>query len=156
MPLEESLQNLLDEKLIFKDHENSANYIIAQKYLSGNVKAKFKKVQNLITEHNRQDLISNFESLKAILPKDLKASEISATIGTSWIPLKYYCDFIEEKLNISKENYEINYNQRSGEWNFYAQNFVVSERIKAEYSLCHSERSKAKSRNLIYFVILTA
>lgn len=134
MPLEESLQNLLDEKLIFKDHKNDTNYIIAQKYLSGNVKAKFKEVQNLITEHNRQDLISNFESLKAVLPKDLKASEISATIGTSWIPLKYYCDFIEEKLNISKENYEINYSQKSGEWSFYAHNFVVSDRIKAEYS----------------------
>ncbi len=133
MSLEKSLQSLIDDKLIFKDHNNSSNYIIAQKYLSGNVKAKYKKVKELVLEHNRQDLLGNLESLKEVLPKDLKASEISVSFGTFWIPTKYYCQFIEEKLEITSEDFEIIKNEMSGGWHFNANDYVINQRIKNQY-----------------------
>ena len=43
MKLEYSLKSLLDEKLIFVNHKDG-EYILAEKYLSGNVKAKYKEV----------------------------------------------------------------------------------------------------------------
>ena len=133
MPLEKSLKSLIDDKLIFKDHNDNSNYIIAQKYLSGNVKAKYKEVKELVVEHNRQDLINNLESLKEVLPKDLKATEISVSFGTFWIPTKYYQQFIEEKLEISSEHFEIIKNEMSGGWHFNANNYIINERIKNQY-----------------------
>ncbi|WP_238386997.1 MULTISPECIES: SNF2-related protein [unclassified Campylobacter] len=137
-PIDETLQELLEEKLIFKNHTDDS-YILAQKYLSGNVKAKYKEVERLVKD-GKNEFIPNLESLKEILPKDLKASDISVSLGTSWIPLKYYSEFFEKTFSIQKENYDLFFNEKTGEWNFsgfgaslsvYTRSLYATERIGA-------------------------
>ncbi|EFQ8134674.1 helicase, partial [Campylobacter coli] len=91
-PLEETLKSLEQDRLIFKDHKNPANYVLAEKYLSGNVKAKHKEVKKLV-EDGFNEFVNNLESLEQVLPKDLKAVDISISLGTTWIPIKYYKQF---------------------------------------------------------------
>ncbi|PVW98000.1 hypothetical protein, partial [Campylobacter jejuni] len=82
-PLEETLKSLEQDRLIFKDHKNPANYVLAEKYLSGNVKAKHKEVKKLV-EDGFNEFVNNLESLEQVLPKDLKAVDISISLGTTW------------------------------------------------------------------------
>ncbi|EIW5963507.1 helicase, partial [Campylobacter coli] len=79
-PLEETLKSLEQDRLIFKDHKNPANYVLAEKYLSGNVKAKHKEVKKLV-EDGFNEFANNLESLEQVLPKDLKAVDISISLG---------------------------------------------------------------------------
>lgn len=87
--LDETLKELIEQKLIFINHEDKNNYVLNSKYLSGNVKQKYKQVKEMV-ENGDESLRINLESLEQILPKNLSASDISVSIGTTWIPLKYY------------------------------------------------------------------
>ncbi|MCC9579853.1 hypothetical protein, partial [Campylobacter jejuni] len=64
-PLEETLKSLEQDRLIFKDHKNPANYVLAEKYLSGNVKAKHKEVKKLV-EDGFNEFVNNLESLEQV------------------------------------------------------------------------------------------
>ncbi|WP_077388277.1 hypothetical protein [Helicobacter bilis] len=93
----DSIKNsLLHEKLIFINHNNPSEYILANHYLSGNVKKKYKEVKAILEDMQssmsndlRMHLESNLESLEQILPKDLKATQINAEFGAAWIPMSY-------------------------------------------------------------------
>ncbi len=50
--LETTIKELLEQKLIYKDHKDNGDYILANDYLSGNVKRKLKEVKEAIkVEH---------------------------------------------------------------------------------------------------------
>ncbi|WP_432805901.1 SNF2-related protein [Helicobacter apodemus] len=132
-PLEETLKSLEQDKLIFKDHDNPANYILAEKYLSGNVKTKYKEVKKLV-EEGFNEFVNNLESLEQVLPKDLKAVDISISLGTTWIPIKYYKDFIEETLQITPKDYDLFLMKKTGEWNFKGNRYILSSYIRSQYA----------------------
>ena len=132
MKLEESLKSLLDEKLIFINHKNS-QYELASKYLSGNVKQKYKEVEELIKQGNNEHLYTNLKSLKEVLPVDLKASDISANIGATWIPIKYYKEFFEEKFLLTEKDFDISLNKYTGEWHFNGLGHNVSAYTRSLY-----------------------
>lgn len=133
MKLEYSLKSLLDEKLIFVNHKDG-EYILAEKYLSGNVKAKYKEVEELIKQGNNEHLRTNLESLKEILPKDLKATDISIGLGTTWIPLKYYQEFFEQSFGINKDMYDLFLNNKTGEWHFDGIKYGLSAYVRSQYA----------------------
>lgn len=87
-----------------------------EKYLSGNVKKKYNEVLELV-ESNRE-LEDNLASLKEILPKDLKATDISVSLGTSWIPMEYYEEFFKEHFKIEKDDFNLIQNSYTGQWTF--------------------------------------
>ncbi|EAH8195183.1 helicase [Campylobacter coli] len=132
-PLEETLKSLEQDRLIFKDHKNPANYVLAEKYLSGNVKAKHKEVKKLV-EDGFNEFVNNLESLEQVLPKDLKAVDISISLGTTWIPIKYYKQFIEETLQITPKDYDLFLMEKTGEWSLKGFGYSLSSYIRSEYA----------------------
>ena len=131
--LDETLKTLEQDRLIFKDHKNPANYVLAEKYLSGNVKAKHKEVKKLV-EDGFNEFASNLESLEQVLPKDLKAVDISISLGTTWIPIKYYKEFIEETLQITPKDYDLFLMEKTGEWNLKGYGHSLSPYIISQYA----------------------
>lgn len=129
------INDLLEKKLVFIDHTTIKNddvsYVLAEKYLSGNVKNKFKEVKELIKEH--RELESNLNSLNAVLPKDLKAVEISVSLGTSWIPKEYYHQFFESHYKTSRDNWNLLHNKTSGEWTFDGNGNYLPKDIISKY-----------------------
>lgn len=132
-PLEETLKALEQDRLIFKDHKNPANYVLAEKYLSGNVKARHKEVKK-IAEDDFNEFVNNLESLEQVLPKDLKAVDISISLGTTWIPIKYYKQFIEETLQITPKDYDLFLMEKTSEWSLKGFGYSLSSYICSEYA----------------------
>ncbi|MGL2581437.1 SNF2-related protein [Helicobacter pylori] len=103
--LETTIKELLEQKLIYKDHKDNGDYILANDYLSGNVKRKLKEVKEAIKE-GVEGLEANVKDLELIIPKDLKATEIMANINSPWIPTQYLEEFL---IELSANHYEKQY-----------------------------------------------
>ncbi len=84
--LEATIKELLEQKLIYKDHKDNGDYILANDYLSGNVKRKLKEVKEAINQ-GVEGLEVNLKDLELIIPKDLKATEIMANINSPTHPV---------------------------------------------------------------------
>ncbi|OPG35271.1 Eco57I restriction-modification methylase domain-containing protein [Helicobacter pylori] len=84
--LETTIKELLEQKLIYKDHKDNGDYILANDYLSGNVKRKLKEVKEAINQ-GVEGLEANVKDLELIIPKDLKATEIMANINSPTHPV---------------------------------------------------------------------
>lgn len=132
-PLEQTLKELQNDNLIFKDHTNPAKFVLAEKYLSGNVKKKYREVKKIVEEGNLE-FTKNLEALQQVIPKDLKAADISVSFGTTWIPIKYYKEFIEKTLQIAPEDYELSLLEKTGEWSFDGVGYKLSPYIISQYA----------------------
>ncbi len=84
--LETTIKELLEQKLIYKDYKDNGDYILANDYLSGNVKRKLKEVKEAINQ-GVEGLEANLKDLELIIPKDLKATEIMANINSPTHPV---------------------------------------------------------------------
>ncbi|GAA7507031.1 hypothetical protein ckin129_12380 [Helicobacter pylori] len=103
--LETTIKELLEQKLIYKDHKDNGGYILANDYLSGNVKRKLKEVKEAINQ-GVEGLEINLKDLELIIPKDLKATEIMANINSPWIPTQYLKEFL---IELAANHYEKQY-----------------------------------------------
>ncbi len=123
--LETTIKELLEQKLIYKDHKDNGGYILANDYLSGNVKRKLKEVKEAIKE-GVEGLEANVKDLERIIPKDLKATEIMANINSPWIPTQYLEEFLME---LSANHYEKQYGDKMTDY----QLGNLKENIKVEH-----------------------
>ncbi|EJB82801.1 eco57I restriction-modification methylase family protein [Helicobacter pylori Hp H-9] len=123
--LETTIKELLEQKLIYKDHKDNGGYILANDYLSGNVKRKLKEVKEAIKE-GVEGLEVNVKDLELIIPKDLKATEIMANINSPWIPTQYLEEFLME---LSANHYEKQYGDKMTDY----QLGNLKEDIKVEH-----------------------
>ncbi|WQV80790.1 DEAD/DEAH box helicase family protein [Helicobacter pylori] len=123
--LETTIKELLEQKLIYKDHKDNGDYILANDYLSGNVKRKLKEVKEAINQ-GVEGLEVNLKDLDLIIPKDLKATEIMANINSPWIPTQYLEEFLME---LSANHYEKQYGDKMTDY----QLDNLKENIKVEH-----------------------
>ncbi|MFB1302121.1 DEAD/DEAH box helicase family protein [Helicobacter pylori] len=123
--LETTIKELLEQKLIYKDHKDNGDYILANDYLIGNVKRKLKEVKEAIKE-GVEGLEANVKDLELIIPKDLKATEIMANINSPWIPTQYLEEFLME---LSANHYEKQYGDKMTDY----QLGNLKEDIKVEH-----------------------
>ncbi|WQU22634.1 DEAD/DEAH box helicase family protein [Helicobacter pylori] len=123
--LETTIKELLEQKLIYKDHKDNGDYILANDYLSGNVKRKLKEVKKAINQ-GVEGLEANVKDLELIIPKDLKATEIMANINSPWIPTYYLEEFLME---LSANHYEKQYGDKMTDY----QLDNLKENIKVEH-----------------------
>ncbi|KHL80997.1 SNF2-related protein [Helicobacter pylori] len=123
--LETTIKELLEQKLIYKDHKDNGDYILANDYLSGNVKRKLKEVKEAIKE-GVEGLEVNVKDLELIIPKDLKATEIMANINSPWIPTQYLEEFLME---LSANHYEKQYGNKMTDYQLEN----LKENIKVEH-----------------------
>ncbi|WQX34933.1 DEAD/DEAH box helicase family protein [Helicobacter pylori] len=123
--LETTIKELLEQKLIYKDHKDNGDYILANDYLSGNVKRKLKEVKEAINQ-GVERLEANVKDLERIIPKDLKATEIMANINSPWIPTQYLEEFL---IELSANHYEKQYGDKMTDY----QLSNLKENIKVEH-----------------------
>ncbi|MGL2562377.1 SNF2-related protein [Helicobacter pylori] len=123
--LETTIKELLEQKLIYKDHKDNGGYVLANDYLSGNVKRKLKEVKEAINQ-GVEGLEANVKDLELIIPKDLKATEIMANIHSPWIPTQYLEEFLME---LSANHYEKQYGDKMTDY----QLSNLKEDIKVEH-----------------------
>ncbi len=123
--LETTIKELLEQKLIYKDHKDNGDYVLANDYLSGNVKRKLKEVKEAINQ-GVEGLEANVKDLELIIPKDLKATEIMANINSPWIPTQYLEEFLME---LSANHYEKQYGDKMTDY----QLSNLKEDIKVEH-----------------------
>ncbi len=123
--LETTIKELLEQKLIYKDHKDNGDYILANDYLSGNVKRKLKEVKEAINQ-GVEGLEVNLKDLELIIPKDLKATEIMANINSPWIPTQYLEEFL---MGLSANHYEKQYGDKMTDY----QLGNLKENIKVEH-----------------------
>ncbi|WRB87964.1 DEAD/DEAH box helicase family protein [Helicobacter pylori] len=123
--LETTIKELLEQKLIYKDHKDNGDYVLANDYLSGNVKRKLKEVKEAINQ-GVEGLEANVKDLKLIIPKDLKATEIMANINSPWIPTQYLEEFL---IELSANHYEKQYGDKMTDY----QLGNLKEDIKVEH-----------------------
>jgi len=87
----------------------NAGWQTAGEYLSGHVKEKLAEAI-LKAEEEPERFSRNVEALKAVQPTPLTAQEIRFSLGTPWIPVEVYQEFM----------YEIFQTQRRNQWGSYA------------------------------------
>ena len=107
-------------------------YLMADEYLSGNVREKFITAKKS-AEVYPEDYKINVEALEKVQPKDLTASEISVRLGTTWIPPEIFEKFMFEFLDTPRYaqwNIKVHYSQYTGEWNIEGKSYDRSN-VKA-------------------------
>lgn len=73
-------------------------YLMADEYLSGNVREKLATAKRSATLYP-EDYTVNVQALEKVQPKDLTASEISVRLGATWIPPEIFQQFMFEFLD---------------------------------------------------------
>lgn len=122
--------------VIFRNHLESAGhnkYLMADEYLSGNVRAKLATVRKMAEEFPETDYSINIEALEKVQPKDLTASEISVRLGATWLPVDVVEKFVYEFLGTShylQYNIKVSFSQYTAEWNISGKNYDSSN-VKA-------------------------
>lgn len=100
------------------DNPTAQKYLMADEYLSGNVRAKLRFAKAIAKTQPEYQI--NVESLEKVQPKDLTASEIDVRLGATWLPVDVVEDFMYELLETPyycKLNIKVNFSPFSSEWN---------------------------------------
>ena len=109
-----------------------AEYLMADEYLSGNVRQKLAWAKKS-AEVYPEDYQINVEALEKVQPKDLTASEIFVQLGTTWLPEEIAQQFMYEFLDTPRYawwNIKVHYSKLTGEWNVEGKSYDRSN-IKA-------------------------
>ena len=115
-PKEEIIKDL--QGVIFRiPATEPAQYVTADEYLSGNVRAKLITAEAAAKEN--PEFAVNAQALKQVIPQDLSAAEISVRLGTTWIPQEDIQRFVVELLTPSSYamgRLKVRYTPMNGDW----------------------------------------
>ena len=100
-------------------------YLMADEYLSGNVREKLRIAKNS-AELYPEDYKVNVEALQKVQPKDLTASEISVRLGATWLPPDDVQEFIFHLLETPRYaqwNIKVHFFPFTSEWNIEGKSY---------------------------------
>lgn len=104
-------KDMLRRGLVFKNRDGELE--TAASYLSGNVRAKLRDAEALAEGDPSYN--QNVEALRAVVPADIPADEISVRPGATWIPDSVYSEFASHMLGgARKDAVVIKYNRALG------------------------------------------
>ena len=103
----EIIQELGD--VVYNDPING--YVMADEYLSGDVKTKLAEAQEAAKDN--PDFKRNVEALKKVIPVDKLPSEIHAALGASFIPAELFEQFAKE---VTGADHRVGYVKATGQW----------------------------------------
>lgn len=119
---EEILSDLTGVIFLNPEHDRNEDvahkYLPADEYLSGNVREKLRTAK-AFAETDKGYTV-NVQSLEAVQPVELTASEISVRLGAAWLPTEVVRDFTFELLRTpyyQRRNIKVHYSTYTGEWN---------------------------------------
>ena len=100
-------------------------YLMADEYLSGNVREKLRIAKNS-AELYPEDYKVNVEALQKVQPKDLTASEISVRLSATWLPPDDVQEFIFHLLETPRYaqwNIKVHFSPFTSEWNIEGKSY---------------------------------
>ena len=100
-------------------------YLMADEYLSGNVREKLRIAKNS-AELYPEDYKVNVEALQKVQPKDLTASEISVRLGATWLPSDDVQEFIFHLLETPRYaqwSIKVHFSPFTSEWNIEGKSY---------------------------------
>ena len=106
-------------------NSTEAKYLMADEYLSGNVREKLAWAKRS-AELSPDDYKIHVEALEKVQPKNLTASEISVRLGATWLPPEIVEKFIFEFLGTPRYaqwNIKLHFSQYTGEWNIEGKSY---------------------------------
>lgn len=103
----EIIQELGD--VVYNDPING--YVMADEYLSGDVKTKLAEAQEAAKDN--PDFKRNVDALKKVIPTDKLPSEIHAALGASFIPTELFEQFAKE---VTGADHRVAYVKATGQW----------------------------------------
>jgi len=90
-------REIIESRLGFRDPE-SGNIVVSHEYLSGNVREKLEYAQS----HNENgEYDTNIEELQKVIPIDVPAHLIEFNVGSTWIPIEIYQEYLKEKFGVT-------------------------------------------------------
>ena len=110
---EKQLQRELDD-LIYRNPEGG-EWETADRYLSGNVRAKLKAARGRSRPRPRPTSAMS-RRLKAVQPADLLPGDISARLGASWIPASDVRDFVCRDSRCSQSAVTVSHSGAIATW----------------------------------------
>ncbi len=118
---ERQMQRELDS-LVYRNPES--DWETADRYLSGNVRAKLKTAEAaaLIDPTYQR----NVEALKAVQPADLLPGDISARLGSAWIPASDIRNFVCETLDMPKSFVHVSHSGAIATWALTVDSYAKS------------------------------
>ena len=122
----EDLKGVIFLNLLY-EYGNSyePKYLMADEYLSGNVREKLRIAKNS-AELYPEDYKVNVEALQKVQPKDLTASEISVRLGATWLPPDDVQEFIFHLLETPRYaqwNIKVHFSPFTSEWNIEGKSY---------------------------------
>lgn len=109
------LKGVIFENPEEKDDSGQYKFETADKYLSGNIRAKLNYVKSLDDEK----FAVNIKALTAAMPKRLEACDIDVRLGCTWIDPKYIKEFVFDVLKANhylRRAINIEFSPYSAEW----------------------------------------
>ena len=95
-PQEDVEKEIIESRLAFRDPQ-TGNMVVSHEYLSGNVREKLAYAE----EHNENGIYdTNIEELRKVIPVDIPAHLIEFNIGSTWIPVELYYQYLKEKFGV--------------------------------------------------------
>ena len=109
-------------------NDKYSGFETAEEYLSGEVTEKLQTAERMQqTNPGLIDYETNIAALRAAQPEKVKASEIGVRLGSSWVDVEYYKEFLCELLGINNTYYRqilhINYNPFDSSWKVEKSNY---------------------------------
>lgn len=99
------------DELFSADLKKTDGWLTVDEYLSGNVVEKLRKATLLSTRF--PELKVNAAALEKVQPEKIKAVDILAQVGSSWIPEKYIEQFIDEVFHCTSS---VDHNTETAKW----------------------------------------
>ncbi len=101
-------------------------YELSEVYLSGNVREKYETVKG------KKGFEKNEEMLKAVIPDDIPAKNITPQFGAPWIKSDYVADFLKETLHLYHKP-TVNYDPTTGTWSISGSTWGDNTLLTSKY-----------------------
>jgi N12 class adenine-specific DNA methylase len=105
-------KELLDKKAVFE--LPNGDVVPTDIYLSGNVRQKMREARAALQAGN-STMSVNIDALQSVMPADIPYFNIEVQMGASWIPKKYYAQYVAHMLNL-KDAEGIDVTYKVGRW----------------------------------------
>lgn len=118
---EKICDELVQQERIFIDPEKEvvgypfSGVVEKEEYLSGNVRKKLQMAKEMAKTN--PDFERNVTALEKVIPEDIKAEEIDASMGVPWVDEKDYTEFLaylSGRGNSNARNCEVKYSAETG------------------------------------------
>lgn len=103
---EKDIVKQLSDRIVYTP---DGTYELNEVYLSGNVREKYNAVKG------KKGFEKNEQMLKAVIPEDIPAKNITPQFGAPWIEPKYVAQFLEETFGLYSTP-TVNYDPTTGTW----------------------------------------